>query len=77
MPAIQAKYLSPTNHRGARIKLTAPDHKSKTLPRDYSSADGIDLEEVRVYVRECYPHADLSKVSGPYYLSDRLDVYVF
>ncbi len=77
MIAIQATYYGPTNTIGSRFKLKARDHKAKFYPFEYNAPghDGITLDTARQYARECFPHADLSDMRGPYFL--KADTYVF
>lgn len=75
--AIQAKYYGPTNHKGSRYRISAGDHKARFVPFDYGASghEGIGIETVRDYVRECFPYADADKLTGPHYV--KADLYVF
>ena len=48
MQAIETKYLGPTNHRGARIKVSA-QCGSMTVPYDYASNSGDHQYAVRAF----------------------------
>ena len=75
--AIQAKYCGPTNHKGSRYRISAGDHKARFVPFSYGEAGntGIDLDAVQNYVRDCFPYADRTKLTGPHYV--KADLYVF
>ena len=77
MIAIQATYHGPTNTLGSRFKLKARGHKARFSPFEYGTrgCTGITLDAARQYARECFPHADMSDMRGPYFL--KADTYVF
>jgi hypothetical protein len=79
MPAITTKYLSPTNTRGARIKISADGNKAQIIPFSYDAPNygGVHSADVLRYARDCWPHAAIESVSGPHRLTSEIDVWTF
>jgi hypothetical protein len=78
MPAIVTKYLSPTNTRGARIKISADGRKAQILPFDYAAMNGagVAADDALTYAQKCWPLADFTKITGPHRLDSTSDVWI-
>ena len=79
MKAIHCKYLAPTNTKGSRIKMQAPDNKALTVPFEYDDPHhaGVTLDTVKAYARIVMPYAPVDSLTGPHTLPDGSVCFTF
>jgi hypothetical protein len=70
--AIICKYFGATNHRGSRIRVSAHGHKARFVPFSYASRlnNGVDVEDVTAYARQCFPYAAIRGMYGPFTIDE-------